>query len=188
MNLLDAFQQTLQPVSYAQNRFTQAPTFIAKSPDTAEPDTGLTTTDSPTIWDKAQTILRSITQGINPNGLNIPKNKGTILLSPDAASARHESAHSVLQNAGVSGDTYSKVLDDLGPVGRRMRDSFNQSNRAGDAIHELPAYMVEYANKGKTPLLGIAPDDRDAYLQQLQQELKTKHGSKVANTFRRLYP
>jgi hypothetical protein len=112
---------------------------------------------------------------------------GYINLSPDTAGARHESVHSVLDNAGVNTKTYGQILDAMpAGLGRTMRDMFNSSNRAGSADEELPAYMTEYAAHGKSQIAGVTPELRDLYLDTADQVIGKNHGQKAVNTFQRL--
>ena len=157
-DLLDLFSDAISKMSQpsvAQSRYTHAPIMFGPNTDNdykLTPGEGFTyaTKDSQNSGldypDKASLLMRH--PGISQMQMiqKLPQNKGSIYVDPggsqDASTLKHEVTHNILDQGGMTDKDYQNVLNNLpSDVESQLRDSFYQTNRAGDAGSELPAYL-----------------------------------------------
>lgn len=186
--LVDLLHEALSGVNLpvlAQSRQTQAPQYIGVTRDTPAPGSGLTSSGQLNGEDKLRLMEAAMRNGVGIRSISsvihgLPQNRGAMYITPNrkdpkdtTATVRHETIHSLLDQAGVSDADYVNLLHSNPNRGDLAR-SFLMGNRGGDIPQELPAYLGQYHD---TEMPGVNPAHRQGYLDQLAKMLLQKDPS-----------
>lgn len=171
----------------AQNRFTRAPTFLARKEipeiDLQQPGTGMSSMNNePPLPEAMQTLTPAARA-------TVPQDKGAMYVVPGESLfetnrvARHEAVHNLLGQAGIGDEELQGFHSrpSVKPLFNQISSAYGEGNM-GAANSEIPAYLV-----ASPKYLPVDPAVRKQYLDKLVRFVGSKN-LKWGRTLQRMIP
>jgi hypothetical protein len=183
----DIMEPGFEGNAIAQDRFTRAPTFLARKEipeiDLQQPGTGMTSMNNEPPLPEAMQTLSPRVRG------TVPQNKGAMYVVPGDSMfetnrvARHEAVHNLLGQAGIN-DAELQAFHSkpsVKPLFDQISSAYGEGNM-GAANSEIPAYLV-----ASPKYLQVDPAVRKQYLNKLVNFVRSKN-LKWGQTLKRMIP
>jgi hypothetical protein len=172
----------------AQDRFTRAPTFLARKEipeiDLQQPGTGMSSMNNePPLPEAMQTLSPSVRGAV-------PQDKGAMYVVPGDSMfetnrvALHEAVHNLLGQAQIGDKELQEFHSrpSVKPLFDQISAAYGVADRAGAPNSEIPAYLV-----ASPKYLQVAPALRKQYLNKLVNFVRSKN-LKWGQTLQRMIP